>query len=68
MFNIINRGRNTDRGLVLRQKAETKKMLLKKMRMDEDITDEEFISAVQKCVSILSESQDCMSMIVPKSS
>lgn len=66
VFNIINPGRNTDRGVALRQKAETKKMLLKKMRMNDEIGDEEFMSQVQKCVALLSESQECMSIIVRK--
>ena len=64
MHNIIHPGRNTDRGTALRQKAETKKMLLKKMKMQDEISDSDFMDQVQKCISILSESQECMSMIV----
>ena len=66
MLNIINPGRNTDRGTALRQKAETKKMLLKKMKMKDEISDEDFTCQVQKCIEILSESQDCMAMLVRK--
>ena len=66
VYNIINPGRNTDRGKALRQKAETKKMLLKKMKMEEEISDTEFTQQVQKCVAILSESQECMAMLVRK--
>ena len=66
VYNIINPGRNTDRGTALRQKAETKKMLLKKMKMNDEISDSEFMEQVQKCIAILSESQDCMAMLVRK--
>ena len=62
VLNIINPGRNTDRGTALRQKAETKKMLLKRLKMADEIGDEDFMEQVQKCVMILGESQDCMSM------
>jgi len=66
VYNIINPGRNTDRGKALRQKAETKKMLLKKMKMADEISDTEFTTQVSKCVAILSESQECMAMLVRK--
>ena len=66
VHNIINPGRNTDRGTTLRQKAETKKMLLRKMKINDEINDEEFTSQVQKCIELLSESQDCMAMLVRK--
>ena len=66
VYNIINPGRNTDRGTALRQKAETKKMLLRKMKINDEINDEEFTSQVQKCIELLSESQDCMAMLVRK--
>lgn len=64
MLNIINPGRNIERGAALRHKAETKKMLLKKMKMSDEISDAEFTDQVKKCVAILSESQDCMAMLV----
>ena len=57
-------GRNTDRGKALRYKAETKKMLLKKMKLNDEISDADFTDQVQKCIAILTESQDCMSMLV----
>ena len=66
VYNIINPGRNTDRGKALRQKAETKKMLLKKMKMADEISDEEFTTQVSKCVATLSESQECMALLVRK--
>ena len=66
MHNIIHPGRNTDRGTALRQKAETKKMLLKKLKMENEISDSDFMEQVQKCVRILTESQECMSMIIRK--
>ena len=53
-------GRNTDRGKALRYKAETKKMLLKKMKLKDEISDADFTDQVQKCIAILTESQDCM--------
>ena len=65
-MNIINRGRNTERGNALRQKAETKKMLLRKLKMTNEISDEEFSTQVQKCIEILTESQECMTMLVRK--
>jgi hypothetical protein len=55
-----------DRGLVLRQKAETTKMILRKLKMSDEIGDDEFTKQVQKCIAILAESQDCMSMLVRK--
>ncbi len=63
-MNMINPGRHTERGILLRHKAETQKMLLRKMKQDDEIGDQDFTRQVQKCVAILSESQECMAMLV----
>ena len=36
------------------------------MKMNDEISDSEFMEQVQKCIAILSESQDCMAMLVRK--
>ena len=41
-------------------------MLLKKMKMADEISDEEFTTQVSKCVATLSESQECMALLVRK--
>ncbi len=52
-----------ERGVLLRDKAETQKLLLKKKRQEDEIGEEDFMKQVRECIQLLSESQECMSTV-----
>ena len=66
MLSAIDPGLSRDRGIILRQLAETVKMLARKKLINGQITEEEFSLQVQDCMRMFTESQDCMVVSVKR--
>ena len=66
MLNIIEPGLNRERSLILKDLAATKKLILQRKLLKEEISEEEFSVQIRECVELFNEYQECILMRVKK--
>ena len=60
MLNIIEPGLNRERSLILKDLAATKKLILQRRLINEEISEEVFSDQIQECVKLFNEHQECI--------
>ena len=53
---------NRERSLILKDLSATKKVLLQRKLMSEEITEEDFSNQIQECLKLFNEHQECVLM------
>ena len=62
VLDVIEPGLNRERSLILKDLSSTKKVLLQRKLMSQEISEEEFSSQIQECVRLFNEHQECILM------
>ena len=62
VLDVIEPGLNRERSLILKDLSATKKVLLQRKLMSEEITEDDFSNQIQECVQLFNEHQECVLM------
>ena len=62
MLDVIEPGLNRERSLILKDLATTKKLILQRKLISEEISEEDFSAQIQDCVKLFNEYQECILM------
>ena len=62
MLDVIEPGLNRERSLVLKDLASTKKLILQRKLINNEISEDVFSAKIQECVQLFNEYQECVLM------